>query len=352
MNHLVIIGNGLDLAYGLKTSYMDFILWYLNKAIGTFNKAGNYKDDLIAIKAQDDPINTLYRENISIQQINDLTDFKSRLDQYPTIIKSENFLNTLIQKAIDLNWIDIETHYFGLLKAAYRFYKNGDIPTGNQLLTTINKSLSTMTKELEKYLTEIDAKDKHITQEKFNRLFQRFNPHENKNNYNEVYFLNFNYTSTIEPYIKNLNWTPTTNYIHGQLNNPENPIIFGYGDETDEHYEEMEKLNINEFLTHFKSFGYFNTPNYQQLLSYIDGNAFTVSIIGHSCGLSDRVLFKSIFEHPHCHSIEIHFRERSDGSNNYTQLTHEISRHFSDKSKMRKIVKNIKGCRSLNQLLK
>ena len=28
MNRLVIIGNGFDLAHGLKTSYMDFINWY------------------------------------------------------------------------------------------------------------------------------------------------------------------------------------------------------------------------------------------------------------------------------------------------------------------------------------
>lgn len=28
MNRLVIIGNGFDLAHGLKTSYKDFIEWY------------------------------------------------------------------------------------------------------------------------------------------------------------------------------------------------------------------------------------------------------------------------------------------------------------------------------------
>lgn len=28
MNRLVLIGNGFDMAHGLKTSYMDFINWY------------------------------------------------------------------------------------------------------------------------------------------------------------------------------------------------------------------------------------------------------------------------------------------------------------------------------------
>ena len=33
MNRLVIIGNGFDIAHGLKTSYMDFINWYLEQRL-------------------------------------------------------------------------------------------------------------------------------------------------------------------------------------------------------------------------------------------------------------------------------------------------------------------------------
>lgn len=36
MNRLVIIGNGFDMAHGLKTSYMDFINWYWNQRVNTF----------------------------------------------------------------------------------------------------------------------------------------------------------------------------------------------------------------------------------------------------------------------------------------------------------------------------
>ena len=39
MNRLVIIGNGFDMAHGLKTSYMNFINWYWDKRIDAF--AGN-----------------------------------------------------------------------------------------------------------------------------------------------------------------------------------------------------------------------------------------------------------------------------------------------------------------------
>ena len=36
MNRLVIIGNGFDLAHGLKTSYKDFIDWYWEKKSDKF----------------------------------------------------------------------------------------------------------------------------------------------------------------------------------------------------------------------------------------------------------------------------------------------------------------------------
>ena len=36
MNRLVIIGNGFDMAHGLKASYMDFINWYWDQRVNTF----------------------------------------------------------------------------------------------------------------------------------------------------------------------------------------------------------------------------------------------------------------------------------------------------------------------------
>ena len=36
MNRLIIIGNGFDMAHGLKTSYMDFIDWYWGQRVSAF----------------------------------------------------------------------------------------------------------------------------------------------------------------------------------------------------------------------------------------------------------------------------------------------------------------------------
>ena len=36
--------------------------------------------------------------------------------------------------------------------------------------------------------------------------------------------------------------------IHGELGSRQNPIIFGYGDELDDDYKRIEKLQDNDFL--------------------------------------------------------------------------------------------------------
>ena len=56
--------------------------------------------------------------------------------------------------------------------------------------------------------------------------------------------LNFNYTSVMEYYVSNvaqrLDADIKVNYIHGQLNTLHNPLIFGFGDELDEAYQQFE----------------------------------------------------------------------------------------------------------------
>lgn len=49
MNRLVLIGNGFDLAHGMKTSYHDFILNYLKEAFRGVFKGNNYEDNLIKV---------------------------------------------------------------------------------------------------------------------------------------------------------------------------------------------------------------------------------------------------------------------------------------------------------------
>jgi hypothetical protein len=99
-------------------------------------------------------------------------------------------------------------------------------------------------------------------------------------------------------------------------------------------------LNNNEFFRNIKSFGYFKTENYQRVIRFVDSGKFMVRILGHSCGLSDRILLNTIFEHKNCEKIKIYYYQKSKTENDYFEKTQEISRHFNalGKSKMRKTI--------------
>lgn len=96
--------------------------------------------------------------------------------------------------------------------------------------------------------------------------------------------LTFNYTTTEKLYEKSNDFNIT--HIHGELNNVHNPLIFGYGNELDDSYSAIEKLQDNKFLDNMKSINYSKTNNYKNILSVIESGLFQVYVFGHSCGNS------------------------------------------------------------------
>lgn len=162
----------------------------------------------------------------------------------------------------------------------------------------------------------------------------------------QILFLNFNYTSTADLYIPKGSEFKI-NHIHGELGNGNNPIIFGYGDELDDDYKEISKLNDNDYLKNIKSIRYLETDNYRKLLSFIDSAPFQIYIIGHSCGNSDRTLLNTLFEHKNCVSIKPFYHQKDDGTDNYIEIIQNISRNFNDMRLMRDRVVNKTYCRPL-----
>ena len=139
------------------------------------------------------------------------------------------------------------------------------------------------------------------------------------------------------------------------LNDDLNLINFGFGDEMDDNYKLIENINENEYLKNFKSFQYLQNSNYSNLLSYIDSDKFQVLIMGHSCGLSDRTLLNTIFEHNNCRSIKVYYHQWEDKvtkelKDNYTEITQNISRHFNKKKLMREKIVNKTLCKPLPQI--
>lgn len=166
--------------------------------------------------------------------------------------------------------------------------------------------------------------------------------------------LNFNYTNSIKPYIKLLKEKTFSqvevNHIHGKLDMTANPIIFGFGDEHDKTYSTFEDHNNNEIFKHIKSYHYLNTPNYRNLLRFLNEEFFQVFIVGHSCGLSDRTMFKTIFDHENCKSVRIFHYTDTNGNNDFFDKSINLGRHFTDKGRMRKLVVNFKESDDIPQL--
>ena len=162
--------------------------------------------------------------------------------------------------------------------------------------------------------------------------------------------LSFNYTETVEDYSNHLlgkDFEIGYNYIHGKMKVKELPIIFGFGDEMDNDYKEIENIDDNEYLKYFKSIQYLEHSTYKKLYDFIEAEHFQVYIFGHSCGLADRTLLSTIFENKNCLSIKVFYHQKEGGSDNYTELIQNISRHFSDKKILRKKVVEKRHCEPL-----
>ena len=167
------------------------------------------------------------------------------------------------------------------------------------------------------YLKYIESENQAVQENKLSQnlidLFQKLGKNANKNDFTHLLlsgsapnhfdlipentlFLNFNYTHTDSLYgqpneFKNAHSDSLSKtsfiHIHGSISAyDENPIIFGFGDELDDDYMAIEKLNDNEYLENIKYIKYSETDNYKKLLEYVNSGYYQVYIMGHSCGIS------------------------------------------------------------------
>lgn len=163
-----------------------------------------------------------------------------------------------------------------------------------------------------------------------------------------IMLLNFNYTKTANMYMPADEHHFPINHIHGHLDNPDS-VIFGYGDELDNKYQEISSLNNNELLKNIKSIRYLEDVNYRNVLEFVESAPYQIYIMGHSCGTSDRTLLNTLFEHPNCVSIKPFYYQNDEGQDNYIEIVQNISRNFSNAQKMRDRVVNKTFCQPLPQ---
>ena len=381
MNRLVIIGNGFDMAHGLKTSYMDFINWYWERRLNAMltEDSAVSEDCLCKLEIK----NTTECANwFSFFFSHSLRDLITREWKYPPfeIISAfkENadefsvtysiFFETILQSIETRGWVDIENDYYQLLKQC-----TGNAGRGYSV-KELNEQLAYLQEKLVEYLRTIDVP---VTIETINSAIRENICIEDlsiegkalaktmgvieydtnafdDNRYMDERFsgmppehtmlLCFNYTGTVKEYEQYGGLI--LNYIHGELEHPEH-IIFGYGDELDKDYQDILDKQDNELLKNVKSVKYLETRNYHKMLDFLMAAPFQVLIMGHSCGNSDRTLLNTVFEHENCVSIKPFYHKWEDGSDNYLELVQNISRNFTNMKLFRDRVVNKEQCKAM-----
>ena len=358
MNRLVLIGNGFDLAHGLKTRYEDFINWYWKQRIlHMCEETTSVSDDHLCklTTLQNDARNLfVFNNNIALHQSEGKDIYKYLVENKELYNVENRYLFERIHQSIESKgWVDIENDYYSLLC-------NRIAPLNGYTATHvkfINTQLEIVRNLLVKYLRLEEDKDAKMIDTIKDKIYRRITKREisvgnlsqrDNTYYNQidrVLLLSFNYTKTPLLYMSD-NTQASINYIHGNLDNPQG-IIFGYGDELDSDFNRLKELNENECLRHMKSIRYLESDNYRKMLEFIESAPFQVCIMGHSCGNSDRTLLNTLFEHKNCVSIKPYYYVKDDKADNYLELVQNISRNFTDMKLMRDRVVNKTYCEPL-----
>ncbi|MCD8440840.1 AbiH family protein [Tenacibaculum finnmarkense] len=249
-------------------------------------------------------------------------------------ILTNSFLAKLYSNSFE-NWFDIEQAYYDeLLNIFHDKYNDEDQPLFVERIDALNLDFQEIKEALKKYLKD---KIKPTWNASVSNSFENhFIDREN------VSFINFNYTNTINCYRHSVNLNLNKNiHIHNSLSED---IIFGYGDDTDEMYQKMKTSKNNSFLKYFKTFDYLKSKNYRkvlnQLATFKDG--YDVLVIGHSLGGTDKTILKTILDDNACQNIEL--LKRSDLENeqlkaaNLFELYANLARIFDSEAFLREKV--------------
>lgn len=162
MNRIVLIGNGFDLAHGLKSSYKDFIEWYWEQRVLSFidNRTTLSQDPLFSIKSNAQTFNQIaIFESVGVlnkeNRINLLKGIEKDTHNYK--IKYTAFYKGIRNCIEKKGWVDIEYEYYKRLKECcfskpQLLYAEDNIP---EILESLNKQLHFLETKLTEYLNSI-----------------------------------------------------------------------------------------------------------------------------------------------------------------------------------------------------
>jgi hypothetical protein len=341
MNRLVIIGNGFDLAHGLKTSYRDFLLDYLKKTIDKVIREHHHEDDLWDVSTSR---NYEAPKSDWLDRFDNFKELKEHAESILVKFKFKgSFFKEVCKDVENKNWVDIENLFYkSLTEIIFKPESHNAKDEVEELYSEFNQLKKLLIQYIQYESGSYELK--RDMEGKIHNILGR-NLHElsktglklsleDSDEIDKTILLNFNYTSIVEQYMKELNGKRFDEIkIHGNVNE-ENSIVFGFGDDLDKHYKEIEELNVNRYFEYIKSFKYFQNTEYQKLINFIKAGRFEVYVLGHSLGLSDRTMLNQIFESKYMVRVKMFYYEH-DGTDDFVDKTYEISRHFNDKGRMR-----------------
>jgi hypothetical protein len=335
MNRIILVGNGFDLAHGLKSSYKDFVLDLIKEKIKQAVKEGvktNFSNHQTGYFYEDELLK-IYIQNFNnikeyIQSVIDVTE----LDTLIEISKNGSFglvFKSKILKNFFEHWADLEKAFFDSIVEAYE--KKGDVEKLNNDFLEIKKLLDKYIKNQQIFIEDEKIESKRI--EKIIQIFKNKNP-------NELLFLSFNYTRTLGYYFNLIQHEIKSEiiYLHGNTNgNGEDEIIFGYDNDKDDNFNLILKNSNIYYLKFFKSILYLNNDNKIKLDNFINKEEFEVYIFGHSCGESDFTILSEILEIENCKRIEF-FYNPLKGIEDFDDNIRRLAMLFKDKKNLKKIV--------------
>jgi len=294
---IALIGNGFDLAHGYKTKYISFMRDVIDS---------NIADNSIYSK-----ILKLPKSYNGFEQVVELclvatNNFQHRIHH---VIFNKLFIDMLGDTSLN-KWCNIEQFYFDKLMQC-----KSTIQAIN-----LNLEFEEIKKALEFYLSKKREEINSI--EDLNYLFK---------GRKIEHVINFNYTNTHEQYLNNQHVLN----IHGELQNIDNPIIFGYSPSRKDYQKLLEK-NHPAYVENVKEFEYNNIGQQDELdnimLRYND--KYDLFIMGHSCDLCDGEVLNYIFTSDSIENIYIFYHNKLD----YKIKLQNISRIMKSKGSSKKVV--------------
>ena len=320
MAKLFIVGNGFDLAHGYKTSYADYFKYLLESSLTD---------------------KELHSHMFQVKLTEKFETVDNLISTYKNNPNGISFSNLILKSVyidfINMNWSDIEEKYFELLKISsdQAEYLTKEFKSA---IIVLNNQFNQIKSSFEEYLVgQVFPSNHNITRNNIiNELIQRLIGEDN-----QTMVLNFNYSKIINQYLSN----PIIN-IHGELGSDANPIVFGYA-ATALDTRNLSNRYYDPLLHNIKQFMYV-TPGKKELQKFMNQSKedLDVIILGHSCGMSDRLILGEIFNHPNVRAIlPVYYATRE----NYRAQVYNIYRLMEEESTFEKLVE-FNSCPDFPQL--